>query len=325
MGELVRRVAPKRVRGRLQISLLRDYGIAFSFVVLFITLSLTSPVFFSKTNLLNLLDQSAGVGMIACGATLVLIAGGLDLSSGAVFAISGVIAAMVARDVGVWPGIAAGVLCGAGFGLINGLLSTVGRINAIIATLATGLMIRGLAIRMTGGFLVRVPDPSFTSLGRGSVLSIKYSVLLFLGVIVATWLVLSKTTFGRYVFASGGNPQAARLSGVRVGLIRTATFVVSGMTASLAGVLIASRVATGQPDTGIGLEIRAIAAVVIGGTSILGGEGAIWRSVLGVLLLALVSNGFNLLNVNPIYQQIFQGAIILGAVAIDAWSRRESA
>jgi ribose transport system permease protein len=309
---------------RVRVSVLRDYGIVVSFIALFVTLSIASPVFFTRVNLLNVVDQSAAVGLIACGGTLVIIAGGFDLSVGAIYAISGVVAAEAVPHVGVWPAIALGALAGAGFGLCNGLLTTVGRINPIITTLATALMIRGLAVAITGGFLVRVDDPDYAILGTNQLGGVRYTTYLFVVFAIAAAVLLSRTTLGRAIYASGGNAEAARLSGIRVGVVRASTFVISGLSAGLAGVMISSRVSTGQADTGIGIELTAIAAVVIGGTSILGGEGAIWRSVLGVLLLTLIGNGFNLLNVNPTYQQIFQGAIILGAVAIDAWSRRTS-
>lgn len=300
-----------------------DFGVAIAVVVIFVVLSFASDVFFTARNLLNVLDQSAITGMIAAGGTLVLIAGGFDLSVGAIFAISGVFAAQMAAG-GMSPGLALllGALTGVGFGLVNGLLATVGRINAIITTLATGIMIRGLALVVTGGMLVRVSDPAFTTVGRGEFLGAKYIVWVFLAVVAITWFLLSRTVFGRYVYASGGNPTAATLSGVRVGVVQAVTFTISGLTAGIAGVLVASRVATGQADAGMGLEINAIAAIVIGGTSINGGEGAVWKTVFGVLLVTLVGNGMNLLNVNPIWREIFQGAIILGAVAIDAWSRK---
>jgi ribose transport system permease protein len=185
-------------------------------------------------------------------------------------------------------------------------------------------MVRGIAIAITGGQLVRVSDPEYAILGRGELLGIKHSVWLFLGTIVVTSFLLWATRFGRYIYAAGGNAEAARLAGVPVRLVKGATFAISGFAAGLAGILISSKVATGQPDVGVGLEISAIAAIVIGGTSIMGGEGAIWRTVLGLLLLALIRNGFNLLNIDPIFQQIFQGAIILAAVGIDAWARREA-
>jgi ribose transport system permease protein len=316
---VAQRVGPRR----LGVSALRDYGIVLSFVILFVALSFASPVFFSTRNLMNILDQQAAIGIIACAGTLVLIAGGLDLSTGAVFALAGVVAASAVSELGVVPAMLLGLVAAMAVGLANGTLSTVGKINAIIATLAVGIMVRGIAIAITGGQLVRVSEPEYTNLGRGDFLGVKYSVWLFLGTIAITSFLLWATRFGRYIYAAGGNAEAARLAGVPVRRVRAATFVISGLAAGVAGILISSKVATGQPDVGVGLEISAIAAIVIGGTSIMGGEGAIWRTVLGLLLLALIRNGFNLLNIDPIFQQIFQGAIILAAVGIDAWVRRE--
>jgi ribose transport system permease protein len=305
-----------------QLARLRDYGIPITVLIVFIFLSFASPTFLTTRNLLNVLDQSAIVGMVAVGGTLVLIAGGLDLSVGAIFAISGVFAAQMVDVTGVPVAILLGILVGGVLGLVNGTISTIGRVNAIITTLATGIMIRGFALVLTGGSLVRTTDPSFSALGRGEIFGVKYVVLIFLLVVAVGWFLLSRTAFGRYIYAVGGNPDAAHLSGVRVHRIRTVAFVISGLTASLAGVLVASRVATGQADAGLGLEISAIAAIVIGGTSINGGEGAVWRTVFGVLLVTLVGNGFNLLNLNPIWQQVFMGAVILAAVAIDSWSKK---
>jgi ribose transport system permease protein len=304
---------------------LRDFGIPIAVLLVFIYLSFASPAFFTARNLLNVLDQSATVGIIAAAGTLVLISGCLDLSGGAVFAISGVIAGMMVRYLGVPGALAVGALTGTVFGLLNGVISTVGRVNSIITTLATGIMIRGLALVITGGALVRVTDPKFSSVGGADYFGVTTAVFVFVGVVAVSWFLLASTTFGRYIYAVGGNPEAAKMSGVRVNRIRTAAFVISGLAAATAGVLSASRVSTGQADAGIGLEINAIAAILIGGTSMNGGEGAVWRTVFGVLLVILIGNGFNLLNFNPIWQQVFQGAVILGAVALDSWSRGKNA
>ena len=306
----------------LRVEAVRDYGIVFAFLAMFITLSLSSPVFLTSANLLNVLNQSSEVGIIAVAGTLVVIAGGFDLSVGAIYAVGGVVAAQTVPDIGVPGALLAGVLVGLGFGICNGAIVTVGRINPFVATLASQIIVRGIALVLTGGTLITVTDPSFATLGQGSVFTIRYAVLVWLGFAVLVALLLGRTTFGRYVYAVGGNAEAARLSGIRVGLVRGVTFALSGLAAGLAGVVVASRVSTGQADTGAGLELAAIAAIVIGGTSILGGEGAIWRTVLGVVLITLIGNGFNLLNVDPTYQQIFQGVIILLAVGIDAWARR---
>jgi ribose transport system permease protein len=311
----------RHLLARIDFGALRDYGIVISFVALFIVLSFASPHFLTQTNLLNILNQNAPVGLIAVGGTLVLIAGGFDLSVGAIFALSGVIATEMATRVGTTEAILLGVLAGLACGVCNGALTTVGRINPFIATLSTQIMIRGVALAITGGFLIVVADPGFTSLGNGGLGEVKYAILVWLGFALACGFLLQWTSFGRHVYAAGGNPEAARLSGVRVSWVRATTFAISGLSAGLAGVIVASRSSTGQADAGIALELSAIAAIVIGGTSIFGGAGAIWRTILGVLLLALIGNGFNLLNVEAVYQQMFQGAIILAAVGIDAWAR----
>jgi ribose transport system permease protein len=314
-----------RAGGGRRLAVLRDYGIVFSFVALFLTLTFTSDVFFTERNFLNVLDQSAAVGLMAAGGTLVIIAGGFDLSVGAIFAITGVVAAKLAGDLTPELALVLGALVGLGLGVVNGLLTAYGRINPLVATLASSIIIRGIALVITGGFLINVANRSYGNLGSDKLVGINYSIIIWIAFALICGFLLARTTFGRAVYAAGGNPEAARLSGIRVGVVRTATYALSGLAAGLAGVIVSSRVSSGQADAGTGIELSVIAAIVIGGTSILGGEGAIWRSVLGVLLLALIGNGFNLLNVNPIYQQILQGGIILLAVAVDAWARTTKA
>jgi ribose transport system permease protein len=296
-----------------------------SVVALFVALTVLSDAFATKTNLLNILDQNAPLGIIACGATLVIVAGGFDLSVGAAFAATGVVAAWVAVHVSSDLGLIAGAAAGLAFGLFNGWLVAGLGVNAFVATLASALVFGGIGQLITNGQLIVVSDPSFAKLGPGDVLGVKYSIVLFAVVVAATWLLLARTKLGARMYAVGGNPEAARLSGVRVARIRVVTFALSGLGAGIAGVIGASRVATGQADVGLGLELQAIAAVVIGGTSIAGGEGAVWRTVLGVLLLALIQNGFNILDVNPVWQGIVQGAIIAAAVAVDTRARRRFA
>lgn len=303
-------------------SLFGEYAVLISLVVLFVVLSFVGENFLTKTNLLNVLDQATTLGIIATAGTLVIIAGGFDLSVGAVYAMSGVIAAEVANATDPVIGIAAGIAVGAVIGLLNGIaISGVG-INPFIATLASSIIVRGLALAITGGFLITVTDPNFAKLGNTDFLDAKLGVWIMIAWALAMGFLLAFTVFGRYVRACGGNEEAARLSGLRVSVIRTATFVISGISASLAGVIAASRISTGESDVGVGLELTAVAAIVVGGTSIRGGQGAIWRTVVGVLLLALISNGFNLLNIDTVYEQVVYGSIILVAVAIDALTRR---
>ncbi len=307
---------------RRGVSAAREYGIVLAFLILFVTLAIASPAFLTVDNLKNILDQNAAMGIMACAGTLLFIAGGFDLSIGAVFALSGVIAAQVAGETGIVLAVLAGLLAGLGVGVVNGTVATVGRVNAFVGTLASSIIVRGLALLASGGALVTVSAPSFAVLGSDSVGPIKITVLCWLVFALACGFVLWRTTLGEAIYACGGNPEAARLSGIRVALVRGSMFALSGLAAGLAGILEASRVSTGQSDAGAGLELSVIAGIVVGGTSIYGGAGAIWRTTLGVLLLALIGNGFTLLGVSADYQQMFQGAIILGAVALDAWARR---
>lgn len=322
-SEVVEPTRKPSIFRRLRVDLLRDYAIVASFLALFIVLSLASDVFLTTGNLLNILDQWSDLGIIACGGTLVIIAGGFDLSVGSIYALSGVTAASVTVSTGS-PAVGwlAGTAIGALWGVANGLSVTVGRINPFITTLATSIIILGVALAVTQGRLISVTTPGFSLLGQGKWFGIRISIFAFAGFAVVTSYVLSRTVLGRYIYAAGGNAEAARLSGVPVGLVKTATYIVSGLAAGLGGSLVASRVSTGEADTGSQVPLLAIAAIVLGGTSIFGGSGAVWRTVLGVLLFAMIGNGFNLLGINAIYQQMTEGGIILAAVLFDVWVRR---
>jgi ribose transport system permease protein len=307
---------------RPRLESVRDYGIVASFAALFVTLSIASSIFLTQRNLLNVIDQSTQVGIMACGETMVFIARGFDLSIGAVFALSGVIAAEASiHGVPTNLALLLGVLVGVAVGFVNGLLTTVGRINAFITTIATQFAVYGIALAVTGGLLVTAIAPSFTAIGDGYVHLISYQSFFWLGFALFCGFILWRTALGRYLYAAGGNAEAARLAGVKTAT-RIVAFTLSGTAAALAGVLAVSRTSTGEPSAAAGIELTVIAAVVIAGTSIYGGEGAMWRTVLGVLLLTMIGNGFDLLNVNATYQQIIQGGIILAAVGVDSWSRR---
>ena len=300
----------------------RDYGIAYAFIALFIGLSFASGSFLEFRNMSNILDQWAAIGLLACGETICIIAGVFDLSVGANVSVSGVVACKVANSTSPTLGLFAGAATGLGLGIANGIVIDRTRINSFIGTLATSIVIGGLAIIITGGLIQTVINPSFGHVGQDSLFQITYPGWVFLLFAVVTAVLLGRTTFGRYVYAVGGNVEAARLSGVRVGVIRGACFAISGLAAGIAGVLLASRMQSAAANLGSGMELTAISAAVVGGTSILGGEGAIWRGVLGTLLLAIIGNGFNLLNIDTTYQQIVQGGLILLAVAADQLARR---
>ncbi|MBA2596969.1 MAG: ABC transporter permease [Chloroflexota bacterium] len=300
----------------------RSFGIVLSFLALFVVLSLASDKFLTRRNLLNILDQSAPVGIVACGVTIGIIAGVFDLSVGAIFAVAAVAACKLALVTSPWVGIGLGLVFGALLGIVNGVLVNGIQINSFIATLASSIVFRGIAILVTGGLIVTVTDETFSIIGTETLAGAKYTVWVFAFVIAIASLLMTRTTLGRYFYAVGGNARAARLSGIPVARVRTIAFIISGLCAGMAGVLAASRTSSAQPDLGMDLALQAIAASVVGGTSIMGGQGAIWRAVLGVLILAMIGNGFNLLGIDTIYQQIVQGLLIVVAVGLDQLLRR---
>lgn len=310
-------------RVRSPVARIRSVGILIPFVVLFAVLSTTSPSFPTKVNFLNILDQQSATLIIAAAGTLVLVAGGIDLSVGATYSLAGVVSAHFALHsnpvVAILLGIGAGLL----IGLVNGLVTTLLRINALITTLAMSFVVSGSASLVTkGNLLVLFDKPGFGKFARTEFLTIRTSIwLMVIAVVVIGWL-LAATTSGRYMYAAGGNAEAARLAGVRVNRIRILTFVLSGGAAGLAGVIDTSRVLSAQASSGdTALAFTVLAGIVVGGTSILGGDGAVWRTVVGVLFIALIGNGYALLGLDPLYEQITMGVILLAAVALDSWSR----
>jgi ribose transport system permease protein len=305
-------------------SRLRGAGILLAFLILFTVLSLTSSAFPTRVNLLNILDQQSATLIIAAAGTLVLVAGGIDLSVGATYSLAGVVSAHFALHANAGVAIVLGIGVGLLVGLVNGLVTTRLRINALIATLAMSFIVDGCASLVTkGNLLVLFDKPGFGRLARTEFLTVKTSIwLMIVAVVVIGWL-LAATTSGRYMYAAGGNAEAARLAGVRVNDIRVLTFVLSGGAAGLAGVIDTSRVLSAQASTGdTALAFTVLAGIVVGGTSIMGGEGAVWRTVVGVLFIALIGNGYILLGLDPLYEQITLGVILLAAVGLDAWTRR---
>jgi ribose transport system permease protein len=301
----------------------RASGILIPFAALFITLSISSSSFLTKVNLRNSLDQQAATLIIAAAGTLVLVAGGIDLSVGAVYSLAGVTAAEVAQRASPVLAILVGIGVGLAAGLVNGIVVTRGRINALIATLAMSFVVGGIGTLVThGNLVVLFEHPEFGDFARTRIFTVKTSIWIALAAVVVIGVLLARTTAGRYMYASGGNAEAARLAGVRVDAIRVLTFVVSGGAAGLAGVIDASRVLSAQSSSGDTLAFTVLAGIVVGGTSILGGEGAVWRTFLGVLFIALIGNGYDLLGLDPLYEQITLGVILLVAVAVDAWARQ---
>jgi ribose transport system permease protein len=273
--------------------------------------------------LLNILDQQSAVLIIAAAGTLVLVAGGIDLSVGATYSFAGVISAHYALTTNPALAMALGIGAGLLVGLANGLVTTVLRVNSLITTLASAFIVGGLAGLITkGNLLVLFDRPSFGKLAQTEIIGMRSSIWVMIVAVTLIGLLLARTTSGRYMYAAGGNAEAARLAGVRVNRIRIAAFVLSGAAAGLAGVIDTSRVLTAQAGTAdTALAFTVLAGIVVGGTSILGGDGAVWRSVVGVLFIALIGNGYVLLGLDPLYEQITMGAILIAAVGLDAWVR----
>ena len=299
-------------------------GILIPFLIAFVVLAVISPPFLRFGNLTNILDQQAGIIIVACAGTFVLIAGGIDLSVGAIYGLSGAVALTTASSVSPVAGILAGLAVGLAVGLANGVIVTQFRINPLIGTLAMTFVVSGIAAIVTKGNLVVALDHlDFQSFAATDIAGISSAAWIMIVIAVLATVLLSRTTFGRYVYATGGNVQAARLGGVRVNAVRVATFALSGTAAALAGTLDASRVLSAQATSGGQfLTFTVLTGIIVGGTSILGGEGSIQRTVLGCLFVALIANGFNLLGLDPFYQQVTLGVILLLAVGLDAWSRR---
>ena len=321
-AEAAVRVSTLRWRPAWNLSGVRDLGVLVTALVLFIVLSLNASAFLSQQNLLNLLEQWAPIGILALGGTVVIVTGGFDLSIGSMFALSSVVSVMVAQQsvpLGLVAGTAAGIACG----LVNGVLGTFGRMNVFVATLGTSIVFTGLAARLSNGKIQAVSDPGFGFVNQ-RVLGVAISGWLFALAIVACSVYLRQTSYGRRTYAIGGNEEAARLAGVRVYAVRICAFAIAGLGAGLAGVIVASQSLSASSEGYLGTQFNAWTAMLIGGNSLAGGEGAVWRTVVGVLILALVHNGFNLLGVDPLYQQGLTGLILLVAVGLDALVRRRS-
>ncbi|MGW5641806.1 ABC transporter permease [Saccharopolyspora sp. NPDC003752] len=294
-------------------------------IVVFVVLSVIAPAFLTADNLFNLGSQTSVNAVMAVGVTLVIITGGIDLSVGSVAALSGVLGVLLMAEYGFNPlvGVVGGILVGAVAGLVNGLLVSVVGLPPFIATLGMLSVARGLVLIATGAVAVFGAPESFRLLGQGVINSIPIPVLLIALVAVAGHVVLTRTRLGRYAYVMGSNMEAARLSGVPVRRYTTSVYVLSGALAGLGGMIAASRIHSGQPNFGEGLELDVIAAVVIGGASLFGGRGTVWGSLIGAFLVAVIRNGAVQLNISTFYQNVLIGVIIWLAVWWDRYQRRK--
>lgn len=299
-----------------------EYAVLILLAVVLVALAILSPSFFTFGNIVNILNQNAPLVIIAAAGTFVIISGNFDLSTGAIFSVAGVVSAWLAVTTeNVWLALLAAPVVGLVLGAFNGAVITRLRVHSFLATLASSMIFTTIAVLITGGSLITVTTPGFTALGRDRFGGIFIAVFVMLVIVAAFWFLLSRTVFGRHVYAVGGNAEAAELSGIHVTRTRIIVFVLSGLAAGSAAAIGVSRIASGQPLAGAGLELSAIAAVILGGTSIYGGIGAVWRSIAGVFLIALIGNGFDLLNLNPQLKDMVTGFIILAAVGLAAAGR----
>ncbi len=298
------------------------YAIVWATLAVFILLSSTTDNFLSVENLRNILDQQAFILIIAAFATIVIISGGFDVSLGATYILAPIVGMKVENATGslIWM-LLAGAVVGLACGIVNGLIIAYARINSFIATLATSFIIFGVAYLVSNGSIQTLANMNLRKFVTTRVFGITSATIYGILFIIISSILMERMKFGRHVFAVGGNLEAARLSGVRVARVQIICFTLGGFASGLAGTLNCLRTTSAQASDDFSVIFAVIAAIVVGGTSIAGGSGAIWRSFVGVFFIAILVNGFNLNGIDPIYQRIIQGVVILLAVGADAFSR----
>jgi ribose transport system permease protein len=303
--------------------LLSQYGAVAMLLVLLVLVSLTTPQFFTLNNLTNVARQVSINAIIAAGMTFVIITAGIDLSVGSLVAMSACMAMVIIdRTGGSLMGVVAGILAGALGGAANGALVAWARIPPFIATLAGLTVFRGLALILTGGVPIVRFEGGFRFLGQGDIGGIPFPIILMVVVVAAMHIVLTRTAFGTYVYAVGGNEESSRLSGIKVTWIKFWVYVLSGFLTGIAGMVLMGRLSSAQPAVGEGFELDAIAAVVLGGTSLMGGRGSVWNTLMGALVIGVINNGMNLLGVHTHYQLLAKGTIIVLAVLLDSYLKK---
>jgi ribose transport system permease protein len=302
--------------------ILRTYGIVIAFLILVAVVASASPAFLSKTNIFNLFSQWAPAGIMAVAMTYVILTGGFDLSIAAGYSLCAVTAAGIGRDADPALAFAAALGVGIAIGLLNGILVAGASINPFITTVGTSFILTGIALVVTGNIAYVVDNPDFGTLGAGRWHGFPYSGMILIFFLVVGGIVLARTVYGQSIYAVGGNPEASRLSGIRVRTVIGSTYVFSGFCMGVAGIITASQLNSAQANIDPNIVFDVITIVVVGGTSLAGGFGSMWRTAIGLGIIATISNGFNLADVNPFYQDIVKGCIIVGALALDVYARR---
>ncbi|UIJ98277.1 L-arabinose ABC transporter permease AraH [Rhizobium leguminosarum] len=298
--------------------LLGEQGLVVIFAAAFVIVSLFVPNFLTERNMLGLLQSVVTIGIVACTMMFCPASRDFDLSVGSIVAFSGMIAVMVSNATGSIPvGLLAALLCGAVVGLVNGIVIARFRVNALITTLATMQIVRGLALIASDGRAVGINDPDFYQLALSRFLTVPTPIWIMLILFILFGFVLNRTVFGKNTLAIGGNPEASRLAGVNVVNMRIWIFALQGLVCGIAGILLASRITSGQPNAATGLELSVISACVLGGVSLAGGRAAMSGVIVGVLIMGIAENVMNLLNIQAFYQYVVRGLILLIAVLLD--------
>ena len=305
-------------------SVLRNFALVFIIIAITIVMSFVSPVFMTSKNIINIIRQISINGIIAVGMTFVILTGGIDLSVGSVVAITSVIVGSMLQGGSNWlVACIVALLIALVFGAFNGFMIAYVGFQPFIATLATVTMGSGIALAYSDGKPFTISNESFLKIGQGYIGAIPIPIVLLVIVVAIGLIILKTTTFGRYVFAIGGNKNAAKLSGVRTRRVELMVYVISALCASLVGLILSARISSGQPTAGEGYELDAIAATAIGGTSMTGGVGSLTGTIFGFVLLGLMTNSMNLLNINSFYQEIVKGILIIIAVFLDMTSKNK--
>ena len=310
---------------RRQELLRQSYGLLQALAVLavlIVIMSILSPRFLTWINIANLMGQMAVNLIVAAGMTIVMISGEFDISVGSVVALAAAVSAALMQQIGIVPAIILSLLIGPAIGFVNGVITTKGRIPSFIVTLGTLMMARSLAFVVTGGQVISNLPDAFKVLGQGRILNVPIPFLIALACYAVGWFVLSRTAFGKRVYAVGANRMVATLSGIHADRVKIQCMMIVGFTAAFAGNILLSRIGAIQADTARGLEFEVIAAVVIGGTSLYGGQGNILRTIIGVIIIALIRNFLNLSRIDIFWQDFATGAIIIAAVLLDALQKR---
>lgn len=302
-----------------------QYGIFLAFAVICLVLAMITPRFFTVSNLMTIGNQVSINALLAFGVTFVIITGGIDLSLGSMVAVTGVVAASFAHP-DTYPliiPVLVGLAAGSAMGAFNGLVITKSKVPPFIVTLGTMTIGRGLALILSNGRPVSNLSDSFNFIGGGNIFGIPFPIIILIVAFAVCSMILNKTVLGRYMYAVGGNEPAARASGIRVTNVKMWVYSICGLLSAMGGILLTSRITTGQPNAGAGFELDAIAAAIIGGTSTSGGTGTMTGTLIGALLIGVISNSLDLLNVTSYYQQVVMGAIIIGAVVLDGMGKEK--